>query len=272
MNAIIYKIKQLASWNQYYKHIFRNNNGIFNVEKIPGTSNYIFPQSYFDSSSYNINKITTWNIQELFWYCYKGNKIHNIINKLISFNSEIICLQEVFEQHSFNQIINNPILKQKYPFFLSGTLANRFIIGENSGLLVLSKYPIQFRQFTQFHRTTIPDLLACKGAIYFSVGDLNFITTHLQSGCPLIAKRQLHNIILNSPFKKKTILLGDLNFQTPYKELCIPKNNYKITHLDSSSILDYILSLQEDVCFKISVDYFNLFDCSDHYPVHAFLK
>ena len=276
MSAIIYKFKQLIKFNQIYNHVFRNQNGLFSVENIPGTSNFfrkdVMNLDIVKKKNNTLNKITTWNIQELFWYCYKGDKINNIIQKLNEFDSEVICLQEVFENKTFDLIINNHSLKQKYPYFLSGTLANRFLVGEHSGLLVLSKYPIVFKQFTQFHQTTIPDILACKGALYFSIGDYNFISTHLQSACTLIARRQLHNIILNSPFKNKTILLGDLNFEFPHEELCLNQNNNKITHMCSSSILDHIISIHEDIPLNIEVDYFDLNQCSDHWPVHAYLK
>ena len=43
----------------------------------------------------SIKKIITWNVQELWWYCYKGNKINNIINYIVNSDSDVICLQEV---------------------------------------------------------------------------------------------------------------------------------------------------------------------------------
>jgi endonuclease/exonuclease/phosphatase family metal-dependent hydrolase len=285
MRPIFYKLRQLYRCNQNYKHHFKSNKGVFTVIKKENTNNFIKPAVYkLNSINYgrciepfyenqnidiNLKKITTWNVQELFWYCYKGNKINNIIDHIKQFDSDIICLQEVFESYSFELIVNNKYLKERYPFYLTGTQANRFIIGENSGLLVLSKYPIKFHQFTQFHQTTFPDILACKGALYFSVGDTNFITTHLQSECPRIAKRQLHYILNESPFTKKTILLGDLNINDACDELGLCTNNNMITHLWSSSKLDYILNITNDVQLDIDIDHFSLENCSDHWPVHA---
>jgi hypothetical protein len=42
-----------------------------------------------------------------------------------------------------------------------------------------------------------------------------------------------------------------------------------ITHLWSSSKLDYILNITDDVQFDVVVDHFSLENCSDHWPVHA---
>ena len=52
---------------------------------------------YKDKNQYNehIKKFTSWNVQELWWYCYKGNKINNIINYISNSDSDVICLQEV---------------------------------------------------------------------------------------------------------------------------------------------------------------------------------
>ena len=38
-------------------------------------------------------------------------------------------------------------MREKYPYFLSGDMKNKYIIGENSGLFVLSQFPIQFIDF-----------------------------------------------------------------------------------------------------------------------------
>lgn len=255
MGSIIYKIKNLLKCNQRYNHYF-----LHNTTNDPITKNI------------KINKITTWNIQELFCYCYKGNKINNIINKINSFESDIICLQEVFESSSITKIIKNNDVKNTYPYYLSGSLANRFIFGETSGLLVLSKYPIIFHKFSQFKQSTIPDIFASKGALYFSIGDYNFITTHLQSECPRIAKNQLHDILNISPFNKKTILLGDLNFDTPCYEIGVPDKYTTITHPSSFRILDHIISVHTDIHLNVHAQSIDLYNCTDHFPVHAIIK
>ena len=215
-----------------------------------------------------IRKVTTWNVQELWWYCYKGNKIQNIINYINDCDSDVICLQEVFEPKSLWLITNNYLVYKKYPYFLSGDMHNRFFVGENSGLLVLSKKPIVFHQFTPFMKSKCPDFYAAKGALYFSVGKYNFITTHLQSGNIYLAISQLEFILRKSPFNTKTILLGDLNMTDPFTGMRVDTNLQKHTH-DSGRLLDHVISIQSDIPMNVDVDYINLKDVSDHFPVHG---
>ena len=65
------------------------------------------------------------------------------------------------------------------PYYLIGINDKKYIIGEDSGLLVLSKYKIQFK--VKLDELLMPDKLANKSIIYFTIGRLNMMTTHLQS-------------------------------------------------------------------------------------------
>ena len=216
----------------------------------------------------SIKKIITWNVQELWWYCYKGNKINNIINYIVNSDADVICLQEVFEPRSIWKIVNNNAVFSKYPHFLTGNMRNRFFIGENSGILVLSKKPIIFHQFTPFLYSKCPDSYASKGALYFSIDEYNFITTHLQSERPTLAASQLEYILRKSPFNNKTILLGDLNFENPFSLLNQAPNNIFHTH-NSNRMLDHIISVNKDIDLTTFVDHINLKNVSDHFPVHG---
>ena len=145
-------------------------------------------------------RIATWNIQELWWYSYKGNKLKKIKHYIREKELDLICLQEVFERKTIDGIIGDRRIRERYPYYLTGSLKNAYYLGENSGLLVLSKYPITFGGFSPFKESRVPDSLAYKGALYFRVGQLNFITTHLQSEATLIARPQLAKIINEMPF------------------------------------------------------------------------
>ena len=225
---------------------------------------------YKDKNQYNehIKKFTSWNVQELWWYCYKGNKINNIINYISNSDSDVICLQEVFEPRSMWLIVNDYNVFKKYPYFLSGDMHNRFLIGENSGLLVLSKKPIIFHQFTPFMKSSCPDFYAAKGALYFSIDNYNFITTHLQSSNCSLACAQLKFILNKSPFNSKVILLGDLNTSDPFTTMGVDTNLQKHTH-DSGCLLDHIIPVYNDIVMNVDVDYINLENLSDHYPVNG---
>lgn len=279
MNAILYKLKQLLKCKQSYYHNCLSNNGHFSLIKVENSINYICDPVYDvmqksvveKCQKIQIKSITSWNIQELFWHCYNGEKINNILNYILSSQSDIICIQEAFEIPTLDAIIFNESIKCKYPYFLTGSLANRFIIGENSGLIVLSKYPIIFKQFTPFRKTSWPDAFASKGALYFSIGGLNFVNTHLQSDNNIIACIQLNNILSDSLFTDKTFLIGDLNLKFPQIFTSTSVNNTKITHKDTNEILDHIINTTRDINFTVEVDDFNINQYSDHYPLIAFL-
>ena len=214
-----------------------------------------------------IKKIISWNVQELWWHCYRGNKINNIVQYLLRSDADIICLQEVFELSSLHKIIYNVDIYNKFPYFLTGNLGHRFVIGETSGLLVLSKYPIIFQTFRQLPVSVWPDIFSSKGALCFTIADHNFMTTHLQSENINIALQQLSAISDSCPFKKDYILLGDLNFATPGKLFEIISNN-RIATCDSGEVLDHIIPVLEKP-MNIYVDKINLTNISDHWPIVA---
>jgi len=280
MDAILYKIKQLLKCKQCYYHTCLSSNGPFSLYKIPNTINYICDPIYnisqirllkFKKKS-KIKSITSWNIQELFWHSYKGEKINNILNYILLSKSDVICIQEAFEIPTLDAIIFNKKIKKKFPYFLTGSLANRFIVGENSGLLVLSKNPIIFKQFTPFHKTTWPDGFASKGALYFSIGDINFINTHLQSDNGTIAYLQLKHILTENPFMNKTFLIGDLNIEFPQLFTNTLINNTTPTHKDTKKILDHIINITNDIHFNVNVDTWDITHYSDHYPLIALIN
>ena len=93
----------------------------------------------FCNPSNQPKSIVTWNIQGLFYFMYK-KKQDNIIRELHNFDQDIICLQEVFEDSLKELIIYE--LGGKYPYYLLGNVDKRYIIGDDSGLLVLSKFKI----------------------------------------------------------------------------------------------------------------------------------
>lgn len=277
MNALLYKICQLLKCKQVFNYCCNSSYGFISLQRSSSMKNLIPDTVYnkYQTKIYNNKSITpikticTWNIQELWWHSYKGHKINNIIKYIINSEYDVLCLQEVFEPYVQKMIVGNSQIRKKYPYFLTGDLYNRFIIGENSGLMVLSSQPILFKQFTPFCKSTFPDTFASKGALYFTIGEINFITTHLQSDDNRVAVLQLKYIIKNSPFHSKTILLGDLNIPNPYILLNIPSYCKKHTH-DSGRQLDHIIPLQSDIKIDTTdVDYIDIKNTSDHWPLFS---
>ena len=273
--AYLHKIRQLLKCKQNFssscnsslgKIILKNNSGNFVPNEI-----YDKYQQIFFKPPKPIKKITTWNVQELWWHWRGYSKIDNIISYISQCDSDVICLQEVFEPRSLWKLTNHHAILNKYPHFLTGNMYNQFLVGENSGMVVLSKQPILFRQFTPFLKSRFPDSYAAKGGLYFSIGTQNFITTHLQSGSIKLAGQQLTQLLENSPFKSKAILLGDLNMPDPFSQMDCSPNNIIHTH-DSGRILDHIVSIHKDIPLDITVDHIDINNVSDHYPVHAIIK
>lgn len=217
--------------------------------------------------------IVTWNIQGLFLHM-NNQKTKNIISTLQSFQStDIICLQEVFDDDLKETIIYK--LKDVYPYYLLGNTNKRYLFGEDSGLLILSRYPIEFKKEIILNQYNFPDRLANKSILYFSIGDLNLVTTHLQSNNMFenesMVIRQLYQLKEKSPFDKY-IITGDLNSEMAYFHLQLEKNNYTRTWGDDE-ILDYILPCNyTDIWINTSVYDMNINNVSDHYPLSGVVQ
>tara|TARA_Y100000389_G_scaffold161852_1_gene164412 strand:+ start:654 stop:1445 length:792 start_codon:yes stop_codon:yes gene_type:complete len=209
--------------------------------------------------------IVSWNIQGLLYFL-NPQKIKNIINVLNTFNHDIICLQEVFENSIKQQIING--LSKKYPYYLLGNTDKKYIVGEDSGLLVLSKYKIKFIKEVVLNDTILLDKLSNKSILYFSIGDLNFVNTHLQASDiihnEIISKNQINNIFINAPFQSY-IITGDLNTNNACKYTNSSKNN-NINTCDEG-ILDYILPINTNYWINTNVINIDMTNTSDHKPL-----
>ena len=221
-----------------------------------------------------INKIMTWNIQELFWYSNKS-KMERIAQYIKQSDCDVVCLQEVFEISSLERLLYDKDIIQKYPFSITGNMKNKYLFGENSGLFVLSNQPIRFIKYVPLIPCEIPDSFASKGIIYFKIGLHKFAVTHLQAFNEHLAEQQLRLVRDSSPFGLDFILLGDLNHSSAHTCLRCKKNNYEITCPDSNKILDYILFLDPDRDFDMNITVGNIdIDCksermSDQRPVSA---
>ena len=103
----------------------------------------------------------------------------------------------------------------------------KFWIGECSGLLVLSRYPIIFQQIYNYKDSIGPCYLTNKCAQYLKIklcedNNINIVNTHLQSShlkyfqnFQHISFKQLEELVKNSPFDD-FIVTGDLNLDYDY--------------------------------------------------------
>ena len=209
----------------------------------------------------------SWNVQELFLY-KNSEKLKNLIKTLNNFNVDLLCLQEVFDDDSKEIILNN--LKHIYPYFLFGNNNKKYIIGEDSGLIILSKFPITFIDEILLEDLCWPDSMASKTNLYFSIGKLNFVTTHLQSVYENISRKQLLRLCNDSPFDK-FIILGDLNNTNVFEILNLPVNN--TCNTCENLKLDYILPINyNNLNLSVEVLKINIDNTSDHFPIFGEIK
>jgi len=211
------------------------------------------------------------------------DKTRNILYQLKRMHEfDIICLQEVFENSLKEKIIYE--LSDNQPYYLLGDTYKRYLVGEDSGLMVLSKYPIEFVKEHILEEYNFPDRMANKTILYFKVGDLNLMTTHLQSNNMFdnseLSRKQLRQIVEFSPFEK-FIITGDLNNNESDKFLKKEKNNFDKTWLNQthvnllkdkkkpdSEILDYIFPHNYDnIKVQVNVPKMDITNCSDHFPL-----
>tara|TARA_Y100001935_G_C17305696_1_gene512173 strand:+ start:1582 stop:2346 length:765 start_codon:yes stop_codon:yes gene_type:complete len=212
----------------------------------------------------NPSSIISWNIQALFLFLFP-QKMENIIHELKNLQSDVICLQEVFEDSYKEQIIKE--LKEKYPYYFIGTMDKKWKLGEDSGILILSKYDVKIEKEILLDNFVFPDYFCSRSIIYFTIGEYNFATSHLQSNQEDVSKQQLEILKKESPFEKY-ILLGDLNNNHSDEIMGVEKNNDTKTW--NNDILDYILPINyNEIKLNVKVLPIDITNVTDHQPIFS---
>ena len=271
-------------WGLFYK--------IFNIcSKKNNVSTIIKPKKL---SFYNDNKslkIISYNIDGLFAHYNYTNYLNiskYIRNLLLNENVDIICLQELWSKDIYNLIINKLL---DLDLYIAQPPTNlKYCIGEHSGLLTISKYPIIETDYLCYDRLNFTCNFTRKGLQYIVI-DINneyipIINTHLQSS---FSKFNLNyqekaiyqmNIINNYLQENKIdncIILGDLNLVENYIKIFLKDNSHiripyeyngLISFPQDNQLLDYFLFYNEPFVNKI-VDFkvHNDIYYSDHLPI-----
>ena len=240
-------------------------------------------------------KIATWNICCLsnFANLYQNpkNSIKNIIKQMRIIKSDIFCLQEAFDKKIRQKLIkefknyNVAYEENKEPFKI------------NSGLMVISKFPIIDYGFINFIESCGEDKFANKGFLYIVVKYKNsntvIVNTHLNNPTPLfsffsdssdVLKNQLsqlfHTIYLKFNLYNNIIVCGDFNtnpyFIKNFLKTSLLKNKITIkgfsnqsTVIDEYDTIDHILILNKSAEHHTqnSVEYIYNSLCSDHFLI-----
>ena len=116
---------------------------------------------------------------------YKTERLLEFIDRLDDF--DIVCLQEMFGTFTSRQnILISEAVKKGFFFYHStdtpNPISTHFI---DSGLVILSRFPIVVKDFTAFSYGVLSDQLAKKGILYTQIEvnntNLHLLTTHLQA-------------------------------------------------------------------------------------------
>ena len=207
-------------------------------------------------------RIITWNIAALPKlinpYSNPFRRLEEILNKLLSTNADVICLQEVFCYKVRFQI--EKCMKQKDLFVHYSNEANKFI--PKNGLMIISKYPILETREMNYNKSLGMEKWVNKGVISVKLRSPDFTdiwvhNTHTQSDTKFWITsyseyiRNIQFSLLKDylfSFEESLdlqFLIGDLN-----DEYNIIKQMFSYYHMNQKSIhtfpkkkkqLDYIL-------------------------------
>jgi endonuclease/exonuclease/phosphatase family metal-dependent hydrolase len=262
-----------------FRYMIRNPKPMLMTEGFGGGGdrNSANPTPLNETSERQI-RIMSYNIQGLFPF-YNIRRIVDLvrfIGDLFANNQvDVLCLQEAWEvdllfrlyrlaQHRNLHIIHPPVDRK-----------NR--VGENSGLVVLSRFSLSYHSSFRFPVATGLDQMANKMAMYFTFAVngavFKVINTHLQSDNLVVSGKQLQLAINNAPteWNERFLLIGDLNMSTipvttHTRNLQYPRHG-GVTFPSTKEQYDFILfnniKLPTDEVFEV----WNDICLSDHYPV-----
>ncbi|VBB17668.1 hypothetical protein YASMINEVIRUS_131 [Yasminevirus sp. GU-2018] len=130
-------------------------------------------------------KILTYNVKQLLHWSDVEN-VKKISYFVLSTDSDVVCLQEVFDEKSRD--LFRTLLSHKYSNIVERAGYDKYCnIGEDSGLMIFSKFEIVGTDFKVYDNTgNFTDSLANKGALRVdlkinSQATLTVIDTHLDT-------------------------------------------------------------------------------------------
>lgn len=246
-------------------------------------------------------KLLSYNVDDFVCHHHKYGKnsqvrATEIINYLESTEADVICLQEVWGE-TMKQELTDAFLAKNFYVALPNWRKN-YIFGENSGLMMMSKYPIVTQTFLPFNNSSTT--LANKGVQYCHIRvpnsnpktsiELNIANTHLQSSYNFrytnafdfsnIAKQQLQTIVSECPYESciltGTFNLGDIamdNFINNESKISYFGENRETTYPANDERMDYMLKITKLANFSSSCievrqnTTASEVALSDHYPI-----
>ena len=224
-------------------------------------------------------RILSYNIQGLFAF-YNTGRLSHIVDWIYRMFQQglvdIVCLQEVFELDLYNMLY--AICNRRSLYISHPLLDRKYKIGENSGLVIISRTPISNPMFFEYTQSSQGCRFARKGAYYVQVQEANgrtfdVINTHLQSEDTTIAMSQFRSIVsqLRNP---RSIIIGDMNMPYSFVMKHIVTEDVKcanvmerVTYPCRGEQLDYMFICGKNDIFVDTYDVLYNVCLSDHYPI-----
>ena len=166
-----------------------------------------YPDDFFSGA------IISFNMNALFLY-YEADlhtKALELIEAMMENDVHTVVIQEAWEESVISTILST----FPYCYVAIPPTGRRFYLGENSGLVTISKFPIVSQTFTRHPYAVGTCRLAIKGAQAIRFRDFAFtlINTHCQSFHKKISIKQL-SLLVEQYKNNPTFILGDLNISS----------------------------------------------------------
>ena len=220
----------------------------------------------------------SYNIQALFAF-YDDDRISKLVewirDQFLEKSIDVICLQEAFEFDIYDKLYE--MVKQLSLYIMHPSIKRKMLIGENSGLVVISRMPLYNPSFYEYKVTANSCQCARKGMfnVQVLVNDcrVNVVNTHLQSEHDGIAINQFRSMI-HTLKNQSTIILGDMNMSYATMSKWILSNN--IRSANSSEQTTFPSNQEQlDYCILYNLDIPSGFEVqsnvlhSDHFPIRV---
>lgn len=221
-------------------------------------------------SQVSVLTYNVWLRPEYLFYNNQEKRTLEISKNIEKENYDIVLLQECFDKKCIKILTEK--LNKIYPYIIFPHIEGTLV---NSGLFVLSKYPLSNVEFYKFPRLIGADKFASKGFTKFNISIdstlISIMLLHQQSGNSK-KRYKIRQDNLSLIYKNKTDIIGG-DFNTEGEEKNDLLSIFKEYNIENkiptwkTKTLDYIMSKFKLTNYKV-LDW----NLSDHLPVSCLIE
>lgn len=240
---------------------------------------------------------------------YDESRVTALKDNIRATNPDVICFNEMWDIHVADRIAED--LSDVFPHSHRAPVLKRALSTDmiGSGLMILSKYPIEDPQFVKYNKSAWTDSLMEKGYLAVTINNVRIFSTHMQSIHLLAYFRQDNirqlmegiNAYRQRHPRKHVLAIGDININSErekeYNMITqvmksqglneLELNGKNIQTIPNSTVyLDYAFSTapgrsytapglmrEDELKESFAAEYkYSGNDISDHYPLLAILN